>query len=153
MKHKTISVRLKASQQSCQRPAYILGVLTPRFCLSSFLFVCLVFSYRKVPFLQSLRKSKRWRRACNHISNLQLPVTGESGHIFEEIWSLTGESAGKCSNFLYLWLVALLFCITSWHPHWDRPTHSPPLTLHPFCFLPSLSHFLTFLLVLPGIIS
>ena len=139
MKHKTISLQLQASQQSCQSPAHILGVLTLRFCLSSFLFVCLVSGYRKVPFLQSLRKSQRWRRARNRGSNLQ--------------WPMTGGSAGKCSNFLYLWLVALLFRINSRHLLWGRSNQSPHLTLHPFCFLPSLAHFLTFLLVLPMIIS
>ena len=58
MMHKTISLQLQASQQSCQSPAHILGVLTPRFCLNSFLFVCLVSGYKKVPFLQSLGKAR-----------------------------------------------------------------------------------------------
>lgn len=93
--------------------------------------VCMsCFWLQESAFSTITRKSQKWWRARNHGSNLQ--------------WPMTAGSAGKCSNFLYLWLVALLLHITSWHLLWGRSNHSPPLTLHPFLLSPfpiSLPYF------------
>lgn len=130
MMHKTISLQLQASQQSCQSPAHILGGPHTQILPEQFLVCMSCFWLQESAFSTITRKSQRWWRARNHGSNLQ--------------WPMTAGSAGKCSNFLYLWLVALLFHITSWHLLWGRSNHSPPLTLHPFLLSPfpiSLPYF------------